>query len=660
MQVCPTDQNHAKMPCRRLSKAHKENKYKTRRANIRKARNIRRTKRLSENAKSNVLNLSDYTLSEAETSLLNKGLKFIPTPGTRNIRRNLLCDFNELARKMRCRLLFHAEKNDTKLHPLYINSNYNPGNTMNTALENYLYATKMELCKIHFHKYRDNLTKDERSALINLRNKSSIIIKKADKSSTVVVQNRTNYVAEGLRQLNDGIHYAPVYEDRTPEILSLINQIVSEMHINANIDSISHKFLCQTLTFRPGRLYLLPKIHKICTSDIEKFKGLEALQRGMIILGRPIIAQCSSPTMLIGHFIDHFLVPLVQKQHTYVRDTKDFISKVESLQLEPDTWLVTYDVTSMYTNMTATELIQSTSKALSELKQDDVTLPIPDTDYLIKLLKILLENNEFEFNGHLYKQILGASMGAVPSPEICDLRLFDILENIFKKYNHRNKILAHLRYRDDGFMVINATESEILQFFELANQEHKYIKFTYNIHMNETVFLDTKVHKGSRFRNSGVLDLETFIKPTETFMYLHRSSAHPKATFRGFIKGEIIRHKRNTSDPHKTKQFISQFKKRLLSRGYSVHEIDSIISEVEKINRQDLLKDSKITSNRPPSVLVTKYNPAVKKLGTLLRKHWKIIQKDKRCSAIFPLPPIIGYKRHKNLNELINTLDKGR
>lgn len=137
--------------------------------------------------------------------------------------------------------------------------------------------------------------------------------------------------------------------------------------------------------------------------------------------------------MPIGHFIDHFLIPIVQKQNTYVRDTKDFINKVESLHLKPDILLVTYDVTSMYTNMTATELIQSAAKALTKLKQNDVTLPIPDIGYVTKLLKILLENNEFEFNGNLYKQILGTSMGAVPSPEICDLRLFDIHENIIKK-----------------------------------------------------------------------------------------------------------------------------------------------------------------------------------------------------------------------------------
>lgn len=114
------------------------------------------------------------------------------------------------------------------------------------------------------------------------------------------------------------------------------------MHINSNIDKITHKFLSPPLKFRPGRLYLLPKIHKISVLDIEKFKGREALQRGMLVPGRPIIS-----TMLIGHFVDHFLVTLVQTQYTYARDTKDFINKIESMHLDPDTWLITNDVTFM-------------------------------------------------------------------------------------------------------------------------------------------------------------------------------------------------------------------------------------------------------------------------------------------------------------------------
>lgn len=87
-------------------------------------------------------------------------------------------------------------------------------------------------------------------------------------------------------------------------------------------------------------------------------------------------------------------------------------------------------------------------------------MPIPDIGYVTKLLKILLENNEFEFNGNLYKQILGAIMGAVPSPEICDLRLFDILENIIKNITTET-YLWHTTddWRFYGHSLIDATEN---------------------------------------------------------------------------------------------------------------------------------------------------------------------------------------------------------
>lgn len=94
--------------------------------------------------------------------------------------------------------------------------------------------------------------------------------------------------------------------------------------------------------------------------------------------------------------------------------------------------------------MTATELVQSAAKALTKLKQNEVSTKIPQVEYLVELLKILLENNEFEFDGRLYKQIWGASMGAVPSPEVCDLRLFDILENIIKKVRTKKENCSSL------------------------------------------------------------------------------------------------------------------------------------------------------------------------------------------------------------------------
>lgn len=103
----------------------------------------------------------------------------------------------------------------------------------------------------------------------------------------------------------------------------------------------------------------------------------------MLVPGRPIISQCPSPTMLIGHFVGHFSVPLLQIQYTYVRDTIDFINKIEPMHLDPDTRLITDDVTSMYTNMTATELVQSAAKTLTKLKQNEVSMKIPQFEYLV-------------------------------------------------------------------------------------------------------------------------------------------------------------------------------------------------------------------------------------------------------------------------------------
>lgn len=105
------------------------------------------------------------------------------------------------------------------------------------------------------------------------------------------------------------------------------------------------------------------------------------------------------------------------------------------------------------------------------------------------------------------------------------------------------------------------------------------------------------------------LRLRNLYKPKEIFTYLHRSSTHPNATLEGFIKGYIIRHKKNTSDLQKAKQLILQL--RLISRGYSESEIVYIVLETKSINRHDPLVNS-TKLKRPPLVFVTKYNPALK------------------------------------------------
>ena len=49
----------------------------------------------------------------------------------------------------------------------------------------------------------DNLTRKEREALNQLTNNPMLIINKADKGSTIVVQDRSEYIAEATKHLNN-------------------------------------------------------------------------------------------------------------------------------------------------------------------------------------------------------------------------------------------------------------------------------------------------------------------------------------------------------------------------------------------------------------------------------------------------------------------------
>ena len=100
---------------------------------------------------------------------------------------------------------------------------------------------------------------------------------------------------------------------------------------------------------------------------------------------------------------------------------------------------------------------------------------IPDLRKLSKTctvqpLEILLTNNYFTFDSKLYHQTIGASMGAIPSPDICDIRLYQILEQLSENSLHKNKIKIYARFRDDGYMIWEkAPAHDVADFFQTAN-----------------------------------------------------------------------------------------------------------------------------------------------------------------------------------------------
>ena len=221
-----------------------------------------------------------------------------------------------------------------------------------------------------------------------------------------------------------------------------------------------------------------------------------------------------------------------------------------------------------------------------------------------------------------------------------------------KSLMQHKKTLVWKRYIDDVFSLWNINIDEINGFIEQANRHHPTIKFTAEISDKETIFLDTCVYKGDRFRERSTLDVRTHYKPTETFQYTHFSSCHPPGVSKGFIKGEALRLLRTNSSKNSYEENIKAFRSRLHARGYPDNLVNRVLSEVKFEERKSALLQKNRVHNRILP-FVTQYHPAVTNLKKVLTYKWHLIQKHPLLSEINKEPPIISYKRGKSLKDIL-------
>ena len=83
----------------------------------------------------------------------------------------------------------------------------------------------------------------ETRALKELRQDSSLVIKKADKGACIVVEDRDSYVSNGLAHLHDPHTYQPLEGDPTQALAKRIDQYIIELHERGFVDSDTRNFL---------------------------------------------------------------------------------------------------------------------------------------------------------------------------------------------------------------------------------------------------------------------------------------------------------------------------------------------------------------------------------------------------------------------------------
>ena len=152
---------------------------------------------------------------------MSKGLKFAPA-ANKTDKAKLKTELEEYGRKLRLTWHFRKDEKPFPYEKFRPKSTFNPRNK-DTVIETYLSSLEERLLDIDISSKRfNNLTKEERNALYNLRDDPTIIIKGADKGSAVVVWDREDYLKEASKELED----KDVYEEVRNDPCTLINTII--------------------------------------------------------------------------------------------------------------------------------------------------------------------------------------------------------------------------------------------------------------------------------------------------------------------------------------------------------------------------------------------------------------------------------------------------
>ena len=570
----------------------------------------------------NVVNLSKRVLSTAEISLLSKGLKFIPTPNSINIAK-IKENLEVFGRKLRLKWHFRNQDNFSPTDPFVEKSKFNPKS--DSMIEVYLSCLEDRIVKMaeNFKPSFYNLTKEEKAALNALRDDTSIVIKEADKGSAVVVWDREDYIKEASSQLND----KDVYEETSFEEKFLSDQIFQTLQKMKIKEEITDKNIDYFMINNPriARFYLLPKIHK----------------RLQNVPGRPVVSHVGFNTERISSFIDYHLQPLAQNVKSYIKDTNDFLCKLNKIgKLPDDAIMVTVDVVGLYPSIPHDEGLKAMRAALDKRAKKDVS-----TDSLCELAEIVLKNNIFEFDEKTYRQLRGTAIGTKMAPPYAILFLAELEEGFLK--NRKLKPEVWFRYIDDIFMVWTHGEEKLKEFLNDLNSFHDTIKFTAESSRETVNFLDVKVSL-----KNGVFSTDLYVKPTDTHQFLHPASCHPFHCKKAIPFSQALRLNRICSEDEEFENRCEDLYGWLRDRGYKHELIDDQIKRACRFDRDDLL-----TKGKPPRKNVVslniEYNPAFSKLSGVLKELNCILQGDEQHRKVFSDTPLVGFSNGKSLKNIL-------
>ena len=285
-----------------------------------------------------------------------------------------------------------------------------------------------------------------------------------------------------------------------------VRNILKSLKTEGKITDELYDSLCPRGS-QPARLYGLAKVHKKDTPV------------------RPVLSMPGSAYHKVAEAVAEWLS--VVPDCKINSSTKTISDSLKSVKLNDDEELVSFDVTSLYTNVPVQEAINVCTEKLYNLEEEHH--PPVDKETFMMLANIASCNVVMSTHEGFYRQIDGLAMGSPPAPHLANGWLSQY-DNIIK-----GDAKLFTRYMDDILRDIKT--QEIDNKLEEINNLHPSLKFTMEREENGSIpFLDMQILHHKRDLSS-----TWYNKPTDTGLIMNYHALAPKRYKHSVVSGFVHR-----------------------------------------------------------------------------------------------------------------------
>jgi hypothetical protein len=327
---------------------------------------------------------------------------------------------------------------------------------------------------------------------------NNLTIAKADKSKAIVIIDKTT-MGQKIDTFIQDNNIMKLNKDPTDSYHRQIQQAIKK---------------CKDLIDRNRQKYMLnikPTAPRI-NAYIKTHKDNNPI--------RPVIDNTQAPSYKIAKFLDRKIKEYVSLPNTYtVQNSNEMAQELQKIHNANNHKMITLDIKDLYVNLPKQGIIQATTIWMNKNKVDTET-----KEQIIQLLKVIMEQNYFQYNNQYFKPEKGIAMGSPIPGTLTEIYLRLIEERYIKHWIGDQNIVYYKRYVDDIFIIFDTSKINEITINEVISSIDQHLEFKITEETNNSIkYLDMAIN-----RNENRMEISIYRKPTSTNVTIEHSSNHPQ------------------------------------------------------------------------------------------------------------------------------------